>query len=102
MIPSKIKLFIWRACNNWLPTQMSLVLRKIPVDNRCPLHSRRPESTMHAFWCCPSLKPLRSACTFMKGAEFHDSGEFFDILLSNKFKLLQCCVWFFGVLELVS
>ncbi|KAK4841625.1 hypothetical protein QYF36_007708 [Acer negundo] len=57
-IPSKVKLFIWHACNNWIPSWYNLLRRKVPINSGFPLYDWRTESTMHALWCCPLLRPL--------------------------------------------
>ncbi|KAK3175494.1 hypothetical protein Dsin_017212 [Dipteronia sinensis] len=31
-IPSKIKLFVWKACHQWIPTLVNLANRKVHVD----------------------------------------------------------------------
>ncbi|KAK3222224.1 hypothetical protein Dsin_009249 [Dipteronia sinensis] len=58
-IPSKIKLFVLRACNDWLPSMVNLGRRKVHVEGTCQLCNRRPEIALHAIWCCPTLKQIR-------------------------------------------
>ncbi|KAI9185039.1 hypothetical protein LWI28_003582 [Acer negundo] len=47
-IPAKVKIFIWKACNNWLPTAWNLMKLKLDVDPFCPVCRRKPESMVHA------------------------------------------------------
>ena len=35
-IPSKVKMFIWKACKGWLPVKVKLVQKKMLVDQWCP------------------------------------------------------------------
>ncbi|KAK3230518.1 hypothetical protein Dsin_002399 [Dipteronia sinensis] len=55
-IPSKVKIFLWRVSHNWIPIGCNLNKRRIPVDVFCHICCRRPETSFHALWCCPSLK----------------------------------------------
>ncbi|KAK3212224.1 hypothetical protein Dsin_016930 [Dipteronia sinensis] len=55
-VPKKIKLFLWKACNDWLPTRANLAMRWILVDSTYVLCYRSPETTKHAFWGCAKLK----------------------------------------------
>ena len=57
-VPSKIQHFIWRACNNSLPTKLNLS-RQIPIPNAiCERCGREIEDTVHALWGCQMLKEL--------------------------------------------
>lgn len=46
-----VKQFIWRACNNLLPTKVNLAIRKV-VEDLCPLCGKA-ETILHAIWECP-------------------------------------------------
>ncbi|KAK3212444.1 hypothetical protein Dsin_017150 [Dipteronia sinensis] len=46
-IPGKIKLFMWRACNDFLPTNLCLAKQKIPIDLKCPLCKCKDETILH-------------------------------------------------------
>ncbi|KAK0578624.1 hypothetical protein LWI29_013325 [Acer saccharum] len=58
-IPLKIKLFIWKACNDWIPTKGNLGRRGIPCDGICPICSKSLEHTLHALWDCYNLRYAR-------------------------------------------
>lgn len=47
-IPSKIKVFGWRACHEILPTRLNLAKRRIIHNSVCLNCTRFPESTIHA------------------------------------------------------
>ncbi|KAK3210788.1 hypothetical protein Dsin_015494 [Dipteronia sinensis] len=59
-IPSKIKVFVWKACHNMLPSFEVLARRKILVDRRCPMCKSKSESIIHGLWSCSYLKVLRA------------------------------------------
>lgn len=51
-IPSKLKVFGWRACHDILPTRVSLAKRNILEDDRCHCYKRFAETAIHAMWDC--------------------------------------------------
>ncbi|KAK3229618.1 hypothetical protein Dsin_001499 [Dipteronia sinensis] len=55
-MPLKIKIFIWRACNDWIPTLANLNKRGIEVNRICPVCKQAYESTVHALWTCCKTK----------------------------------------------
>ena len=52
-LPSKVKIHLWRACLNVLPTRLSLCRRCILQDSACQVCRATPESPTHALWSCP-------------------------------------------------
>ncbi|XP_050238409.1 uncharacterized protein LOC126687899 [Mercurialis annua] len=36
-IPSKIRVFVWRCFNNWLPVKSNLIQRGMHIDSTCPV-----------------------------------------------------------------
>jgi hypothetical protein len=71
-VPNPAKLFMWRACNDLLPTRSNLARRKIVEDNVCPCYLRDVESGLHAIWSCPAAQDvwgggsvLFQKCAFM-------------------------------------
>ncbi|KAF7827258.1 uncharacterized protein G2W53_018422 [Senna tora] len=55
-MPSKIKLFLWRASREVLPVRSSLLRRGIDVVDECPLGCSEEESVLHALVGCPDLR----------------------------------------------
>ena len=47
-LPTKMRIFAWRACVNGLPTHLNMERRGIEVDAKCPLCEKAIESTEHA------------------------------------------------------
>ena len=51
-LPTKIRIFAWRACMNALPTMQNLQLSGVVVEEFCPLCNHSSESTSHALIHC--------------------------------------------------
>ena len=51
-IPTKIKIFMWRACHDILPTFEKLRQRWIIEKDLCPICNRVPETILQAVWEC--------------------------------------------------
>lgn len=47
-VPPKVKIFVWRACMNGLPTTYNLRYRGVSSASFCSLCDRCKESTTHA------------------------------------------------------
>ena len=57
-VPNKFKHFIWRACNNALPTMSNLFQRKITPSDQCELCKLYPEDPLHAIWSCREVETV--------------------------------------------
>ncbi|KAI9180260.1 hypothetical protein LWI28_002923 [Acer negundo] len=86
-IPVKIKLFMWRACNNFLPTNLCLANRKVPVNPICPLCKCSEELTLHALRACRILKPARLLRLLVKVTWYDGISHFFDFMIVCFFHL---------------
>ncbi|XP_042942660.1 uncharacterized protein LOC122276827 [Carya illinoinensis] len=56
-VPGVVKMFLWKALNNCLPTKLNLCCRKIVKDYYCPVYNLSPvqkwvsnEREMHELW----------------------------------------------------
>jgi len=47
-----LKLFLWKVCNNALPTKENLYRRKITKDPLCPVCESKAETIWHVLWEC--------------------------------------------------
>ena len=47
-IPHKVKIFVWRACNNILPSFQNLEAKGVLVMNTCRLYGGASEYILHA------------------------------------------------------
>ncbi|KAK3231558.1 hypothetical protein Dsin_003439 [Dipteronia sinensis] len=93
----KFQIFIWSACNEWLPTMGSLVRLHVPVVEWCPVCSREKESVMHALWSCSVLKMVRARFGLLKGCATASFASFKDFCSScvdrlDEFELCLLCV----------
>lgn len=57
-IANAMKNFIWRACQNLLPTKENLMRRKVVNDPMCHICSLEVETTFHIIWGCPSAQDV--------------------------------------------
>ncbi|KAL5857645.1 hypothetical protein ACOSQ3_005103 [Xanthoceras sorbifolium] len=64
-LPSKVKIFLWRACHNILPTATNLLARKISVSPLCYRCHKYEETVAHALWGCHLLQNIHAVCGFM-------------------------------------
>ena len=55
-IPTNVKIFVWKACNDMLPSIEALVKPKISVQKLCPMCKWKNESVLHCLWSCRCLK----------------------------------------------
>jgi hypothetical protein len=57
-----VKFFMWKACNDILPTKEKLHRRKVVPDPLCPLCLTVPETLSHVLWTCPSAQDVWAGC----------------------------------------
>ncbi|XP_041016197.1 uncharacterized protein LOC121258719 [Juglans microcarpa x Juglans regia] len=57
-VPGVVKLFLWKAANNLLPTKKNLFKRKVVQDPSCPICFAEEESVMHALWECKAANDI--------------------------------------------
>ncbi|KAL0012456.1 hypothetical protein SO802_007564 [Lithocarpus litseifolius] len=67
-VPNKIKHFVWKACNEALPTKTNLHHRHVADSDICDLCGELPEDTVHALWSCKHI-----ACVWSSLEWFHQS-----------------------------
>ncbi|KAL5848629.1 hypothetical protein ACOSQ4_006642 [Xanthoceras sorbifolium] len=102
-LPSKIKIFCWRACREFLPTKGNIFKRGIGDSNLCPFCSRIPESSDHALWGYKTRSSFWSECPFFSELNSFHAVDFLDriVWVSSccSLKHLLCFVvgsWFAG------
>jgi hypothetical protein len=49
-----VKVFLWKACNNLLPTKENLFKKRVVKDPLCPICGVEVENICHMLWRCPS------------------------------------------------
>lgn len=57
-VPSKVKIFTWRATSNCLPTWDNKKKRNLEISDTCVICGMEKEDTMHALCRCPQAKHL--------------------------------------------
>lgn len=103
-VPNKVRHFMWRACNESLPTKLNLFKRKVtakPTRDRCHCEN---EDTIHALWGCISLQEIwweEQTCKIHlheNFANFRDLFQGFVLykrpMLAETFAILAWSIWF--------
>ncbi|KAL5565829.1 hypothetical protein UlMin_028993 [Ulmus minor] len=61
-VPAKIRIFIWKAFYNWIPSSVNLANHGVPSQKRCLICNEANDTTLHALWGCKVLDPLKEMC----------------------------------------
>lgn len=83
-VPSKVKIFLWKACTDSLPTAEGLLVRNIVQHSgcsRCKLHS---ESVNHALLTCFEAKKVWKKLTYFEKLPPIEGLPFMDFLIKLK------------------
>jgi hypothetical protein len=56
--PKVVQTFLWKACQNILPTKENLYRRHITQDSLCPICGREDETHVHIMWNCLSARDV--------------------------------------------
>lgn len=51
--PNMVKMFLWRALHNLLPTRRNLKCKGVTQNSVCPICEREEEDIAHVLWTCP-------------------------------------------------
>ena len=100
-VPNKVKHFAWRACNDGLPTMVSLLPRHVVQSALCNNCHTQNEDPRHAVWGYPELECVwRDSATFNPTA-FPPPADFTDLLarflqvqVDDRAELFICIAWF--------
>nr|POF18424.1 putative ribonuclease h protein [Quercus suber] len=57
-VPNRVRILLWRAGINSLPTKVNLVRQKILNEDVCTECKAQPEDTLHALLTCSKLKDM--------------------------------------------
>ncbi|KAL5552091.1 hypothetical protein UlMin_002267 [Ulmus minor] len=61
-VPSKIRVFIWKAFHNWISSSSNLANHGVPTQKRCVICNEADDTTLHALWGCKALDSLKIKC----------------------------------------
>lgn len=100
-IPHKVRNFLWRACNDYIPTRASLLSKRVSVSYYCPLCNRGVETTLHclvtcdfAQWCLQilGLGNIMHGNVNFAGWFEHVMGQYSNGMISN-IGMLLWSIW---------
>jgi hypothetical protein len=55
--------FLWKACNNIIPTKENLKRRGVVSDDLCSICGQRQETVIHVLWECQSARDVWGCCS---------------------------------------
>ncbi|KAL0361676.1 UNVERIFIED_CONTAM: putative mitochondrial protein [Sesamum radiatum] len=99
-VPSKVKVFIWRACLNALPTGVNLRKRASICQVMCPLCGDGSEDVLHVLLRCPFARQVWGLISL--AADFKAGGKQGELLWmqsvasqldAQSFGLFVCVCW---------
>jgi len=79
-VPNKIKLFVWRACNDALPTVENLHQKHIAPSDRCNLCQEQFEEVVHALWLCKDISRVWLSLEWFHQAVLAQPVSFHELL----------------------
>lgn len=53
--PPKVKIFLWKACNDGLPSKERLERSHFFLPQECPFCNHHSETNNHLCFCCPFM-----------------------------------------------
>jgi hypothetical protein len=74
-----VNLFLWKACNNILPTKANLARRGVTPDDKCPICKLERETVSHSLWSCQAAKDVWSECPMRIQKSPCDEDDFLSI-----------------------
>ncbi|KAK3211391.1 hypothetical protein Dsin_016097 [Dipteronia sinensis] len=79
-IPIKIKIFVWRACNDWIPTKANIARRGVQTNGRCDACKCSTETTLHSLWECAKLKYIQDEWWYGRHPLRGNYSNFFELI----------------------
>ena len=97
--PNKVKMFMWRACKNILPTNYCLWRRKVSTNDEC-VFCGVSESSSHALWDCWMAEAVWKETKMVLPKVCHPNREFIDVIWKGwedwkeiEWERLACTAW---------
>jgi hypothetical protein len=82
-----VKIFLWKACRNILPTKEHLFRKHVTTDPLCPICKLFPETIDHILWGCSSARDVWTECSSKLQKCTSDVCEFRDIIIKMSERL---------------
>uniref|UniRef100_A0A2N9FNB8 Reverse transcriptase domain-containing protein n=1 Tax=Fagus sylvatica TaxID=28930 RepID=A0A2N9FNB8_FAGSY len=79
-VPPKVKLFVWKACQNIIPTQTKLFEKGIAHSYSCLWCEDEPETNDHVLWGCEFAQKVWNLCPVPIGAYLSALKSFTDVI----------------------
>uniref|UniRef100_A0A2N9F3X0 Reverse transcriptase domain-containing protein n=1 Tax=Fagus sylvatica TaxID=28930 RepID=A0A2N9F3X0_FAGSY len=79
-VPPKVKLFIWKACQNIIPTQTKLFEKGITHLYSCLWCEDEPETSDHVLWGCEFAQKVWNSCPVPIGIHQRSLKLFTDVI----------------------
>ena len=57
-VPRKVKIFVWRVMQNFLPCKVTLASRHVKTSAQCPVCNEGPEDIKHLLFSCHRAKKV--------------------------------------------
>lgn len=70
-VTNKVKLLLWRACTDSLPTMSNLFKKNIVPDCTCYLCMKESETILHTLWTCEKIRQV----WLNEFHDLHNSGQ---------------------------
>ncbi|KAL5566290.1 hypothetical protein UlMin_029454 [Ulmus minor] len=81
-IPPKIRVFLWKAFHNWIPSSVNLARHGVPTQARCSNCNETDDTTLHALWGCKILESLKVFCNSFISFKIPPQCDFKESLLT--------------------
>ncbi|KAL5541281.1 hypothetical protein UlMin_042503 [Ulmus minor] len=98
-IPPKIKIFIWKAYHDWIPTGANLANHGVPTSKICLLCNNAQETSSHSVWECEHLKVFGNSFPKLQYPPQCNMKELLlsasDCLKTEEFELMCILMWRF-------
>ena len=79
-VPSKVKIFVWRASKNSLPTKTNLMKWRIIIEDLCEQCRNPKEDVVHAFYHCLKLLDLWTKVDLWNHSSLQQATSFIDLM----------------------
>jgi hypothetical protein len=78
-VPYAVKMYVWRACHNLLPTKVNLFKRGVCEDKVCPICLHEEETVAHVNWGCPAANDVWGSSRMKLQKSNCDRSDFLQI-----------------------